>query len=163
MRRRAAPGSAPTRQNSLFSGSYSILQAGTPSAYSVSMKMTPAIFQEISFQVAEGNPWWGLMLANEYLTSGDLLHRALRQRLSRRGGCDRLSKKVKAGLLAGARASEISPAQLASVGGRTVPRIRAIPTKFRLRHARPAVFAPSRRRRSPSASGAASRSTASPQ
>ena len=38
------------------------------------MELTVAMLKEISFQISEGNPWWGLLLANEYLSPHELLH-----------------------------------------------------------------------------------------
>lgn len=165
--RRDAPGcdaacSNALLQSMLISGTYGGGGDGMANAHEVSMKLTPTIFREISFQVAEGNPWWGLLLANEYLEHSDLLHRALRERLTRRAECRGGSRAVRERLLAGAQACELSAAQLASVGGRALTRSRCIPTRFRRSCERRAACAPSRRRRAANATGAASRSAVLP-
>jgi hypothetical protein len=65
------------------------------------MELTVAMLQEISFQISEGNPWWGLLLANEYLSPHELLHQALYHkamaRLGRSAAKHPLAKKLRRG------------------------------------------------------------------
>lgn len=127
------------------------------------MRLTPMILKEISFQVTKGNPWWGLLLANEYLHPSDLLYQALQGQLRRRpDGAPRLGK-LEAALQSGARAKQLSATQLAQIGTRTLQARRPVPARFRTPRDRANSFAPSRQRRAPCAYGAAARIAALPQ
>ena len=83
------------------------------------MKITTAILKHLSHQISHGNPWWGLVVANEYVRANSPLHHALAVQFLRRvgapsGDLKRLADK----LSAGARYNELSPALQIQVGRR---------------------------------------------
>ncbi len=131
------------------------------------MKLTPAILREISFQVTHGNPWWGILIANEYMRPSEPLHHALQRQAMQRylrlraSGAPSLGK-LEAMLRSGTRAAQLSPVELARVGARAVPARRSVPSRFRRCHERVNASAPIRRRRPAAAFGAAARIAALP-
>lgn len=81
--------------------------AGMPDALRKLMQINTAILREISFQVSEGNPHWGLLLANEYLDANGHLHAALFSKFLARFGASYASHPLAKRLKAGARAAEL--------------------------------------------------------
>lgn len=81
--------------------------AGMPDALRKLMQINTAILREISFQVSEGNPHWGLLLANEYLDASGYLHAALFSKFLARFGASYASHPLAKRLKAGARAAEL--------------------------------------------------------
>jgi len=96
------------------------LGVGTVNAATICMKVTQTILREIAFQISDGNPLWGLLLANEYLYPDDLLHRALVSQARRRFGSASLRTKLILGIMNGERACSLSSTCLARVGSRVV-------------------------------------------
>ena len=88
------------------------------------MKLTQPILKTIAYQLHSGNPWWGLLLTNEYLLPDSPLHTTL---------CALFRKRVPDGsalaerLLSGARCKDLSAEQRAHIGTRasrlTVPSV----------------------------------------
>jgi len=83
------------------------------------MNITTPILKQLSLEISHGNPWWGLVVANEYLSAGSPLHNALAHHFLRRveaagGDLKRLAEK----LIAGARYNELTPSLQSKVGKR---------------------------------------------
>jgi hypothetical protein len=73
---------------------------GIPHAASDTMKLTQPILKTISRQLCHGNPWWALVVLNEYLEPSSPLHTALLQLFRRRvHGQSVLAQKLCAGAL----------------------------------------------------------------
>ena len=93
------------------------------------MHITQTILQEISFQITTGNPWWGLVVANEYLPPDSGLYKALYQRAMLRLGRGAAHLPLAHKLRRGYRANML-PAELrASVGPRIIPIRRVLTTR----------------------------------
>ena len=79
------------------------------------MKLTQPILKAIAYQLHSGNPWWGLLLTNEYMLPDSPLHATL---------CALFRKRVPHGselaekLLSGARSRDLSADQRAQIGAR---------------------------------------------
>jgi len=83
------------------------------------MKLNTAILREISFQLTEGNPWWGMLLANEYIDQTHPLRAAFEMRFTKSVGTSSAGRgTLAAALLRGKRRSELSKALLSTVGSR---------------------------------------------
>lgn len=102
------------------------------------MKLTAPILKLITDQVSQGNPLWGLALANEYLSSGDPLRRAITLVAKRRLGTTSqpplLSK-----LIEGARRDELPEDLAFAIGprvGDTHKRVQHLATTCTLHHQR---------------------------
>lgn len=84
------------------------------------MHLNNSILQELSFQITQGNPWWGMLLVNEYLKDQDYLRNALVARFLKRVATKQRDKLLVRYLLDGATAHQL-PARLRStIGGRFV-------------------------------------------
>jgi len=106
------------------------------------MKLTQTILKEISFQVTTGNPWWGLILANEYLSPDSDLHRALYKRAIDRLGSSSIRHPLARKVRQGHRANMLSAALRRSIGCRIVPT-----TKAPMTHRAPRALTATMRRR----------------
>ena len=85
------------------------------------MKLNTAILREISFQLTEGNPWWGMLLANEYIDQTHPLRAAFEMRFTKSVGNSAVSRgTLTKALLRGKRRSELSQALISTVGSRSV-------------------------------------------
>lgn len=86
------------------------------------MKITTTVFREISFQLTQGNPWWGLLLANEYIEQSNPLRAAFVSRFKQRIGADApIGRGTLANaLIRGKTGRSLSAAQRAAVGARVV-------------------------------------------
>lgn len=83
------------------------------------MKLNTTILREISFQLTSGNPWWGMLLANEYIDQTHPLRAAFEMRFTKSVGNSSASRAaLTAALLRGKRRSELSKALLSTVGSR---------------------------------------------
>jgi hypothetical protein len=92
------------------------------------LKMNNRILKEVAFQLESGNPAWGMLFANEYLSSECWLRRALRARYISRATKPALCPQLIEKLLAGARAAELCKEELREIGARSIPpRQRVIP------------------------------------
>jgi hypothetical protein len=83
------------------------------------MKITSPILKHLSLQISNGNPWWGLVVANEYVPASSRLHHALASQFIRRigstsGDLKRLADK----LIEGARFEQLAPHLQLEVGKR---------------------------------------------
>jgi hypothetical protein len=84
------------------------------------MQLTNSIFQELSFQITQGNPWWGMLLVNEYLKEHDYLRNALTMRFLKRVTPRQRDELLVRYLVNGATARQL-PARLRStIGSRFV-------------------------------------------
>ncbi len=89
------------------------------------MQTTTTILREISFQLTQGNPWWGMLLANEYISESNPLRAAFVLRFKRSIGNAPTGRDTLADvLIRGKRRSDLSATQLAAVGARTVRAVR---------------------------------------
>ena len=94
------------------------------------MELTVAMLQEISFQISEGNPWWGLLLANEYLSPHELLHQALYQRAMTRLGGSAAKHPLAKKLRRGYRASMLPEELRRHAGQRCLRHVASLGTSF---------------------------------
>lgn len=79
------------------------------------MKLNEPILKAIAYQLHSGNPWWGLLLTNEYLLPDSPLHTTLCA-LFRRRVPDESTLAER--LLSGARCKDLSAKQRAQIGAR---------------------------------------------
>ena len=91
------------------------------------MKITNLILQQVSQQVAYGNPWWGLVVANEYLSPTNPLHRALVCCFHKRLGSTANHNLVEK-LVSGFRYAELPPDLRALIGIRVSLKARDMAT-----------------------------------
>lgn len=82
------------------------------------MELTQPILKAIAYQLHSGNPWWGLLLTNEYLSPDSPLHTTLCA-LFRKRVPDESALATR--LLSGARCKELSAEQRAHIGTRASP------------------------------------------
>ena len=125
------------------------------------MNMNSTLFQEISFQVAKGNPWWGLATCNEYENVDPHIRGALVSILRRRLDSVDLESPLAVALIRGQRSQHLPESLRARIGTRVcrvirhpilsegirkrTPRVAARrPSHFAL-HGRNALTHPSRR------------------
>jgi|688.fasta_scaffold274654_2 hypothetical protein len=89
------------------------------------MKLTQPILTTISRELCHGNPWWALVVANEYLEPTSPLHTALVKLFQGRVGEDSdLTRRIRSG----ARYVELSAAERDRVGSRGTLHRPPIPT-----------------------------------
>lgn len=93
------------------------LLAGTEPAHVGDMKLTQPILKSISHQLCHGNPWWALVVLNEYLEPASPLHVALMRLFWRRVDHD---SKLAHRLNAGALYRDLSPEERTLIGPRAV-------------------------------------------
>lgn len=81
------------------------------------MKLTQAVLKTISRQLCHGNPWWALVVLNEYLEPESPLHAALLRLFWRRVSCH---SELASRLCAGARYKDLSEGDRHLIGSRVV-------------------------------------------
>jgi hypothetical protein len=86
------------------------------------MQVNTLILRELSFQITKGNPWWGMLLANEYLQGTDYLRKALVNRFLARIAPDQHNQTLARSLIAGSRACQL-PDELRGIVGTRVMRM----------------------------------------
>lgn len=79
------------------------------------MKLNQTILKAIAYQLHSGNPWWGLLLTNEYLLPDSPLHATFRALFRKRvpDGSELAEK-----LLSGARCTDLSAEHRSQIGAR---------------------------------------------
>jgi hypothetical protein len=83
------------------------------------MNITSPILKHLSLQISEGNPWWGLAVANEYVPASSPLHHALAcQFVKRVGSTSGDLQRLADQLIAGARFEELPPQLQRRIGKR---------------------------------------------
>jgi hypothetical protein len=91
------------------------------------MNITTTILREISFQLTQGNPWWGMLLANEYVDQTDPLRSAFVFRFKQSiGNASDERGSLADALIRGKRRNGLSAKQFALVGSRVMPKTRTI-------------------------------------
>lgn len=111
-----------------------------------SMNLNTTILREISFQLTQGNPWWGMLLANEYLDETNPLRSAFILRFKQSiSEASAEHGSLANALIRGKRRNKLSAKQLALVGSRVMPRTRtatppAISALGRSRRAVPTTY-----------------------
>ncbi len=91
------------------------------------MQLNTSILRELSFQISSGNPWWGMLLANEYLQSSDYLRKALVARFLARIAADkRCNTTLAQSLIAGRKACQLPDDLRSQIGSRSVRRERLV-------------------------------------
>lgn len=88
---------------------------GTSCALPRGMKLTQPILKTISRQLCHGNPWWGLVVLNEYLAPTSPLHAALVTRFRRRVPTD---SELARQLCSGARWQDLGLEERSQIGSR---------------------------------------------
>ena len=83
------------------------------------MNITSPILKQLALQISQGNPWWGLVVANEYVPASSPLHHALARQFVKRvgvtfGDLQRLADQ----LIAGAHFDELTPQLQRQIGKR---------------------------------------------
>lgn len=94
------------------------------------MKINNRILHEIALQIETGNPLWGVLFMNEYLTDDCWLRKAFVTRVKRRltSAQSPASSALIAKLLDGVKAVALSGEERLSIGARHVPSKRFVPT-----------------------------------
>lgn len=94
------------------------------------MKINNRILHEIALQIETGNPLWGVLFMNEYLTEDCWLRKAFVTRVRRRliGDQTLASSTLLAKLLDGVKAAALSEEERLSIGARHVQSRRFVPT-----------------------------------
>jgi hypothetical protein len=90
------------------------------------MELNTTILREIAFQINQGNPWWGMLLVNEYLDVDDVLRRGLATQFVERIAHQKTAPLAKK-LLDGNPLQELPRELRSAVGARTVRPTRPIP------------------------------------
>lgn len=114
----------------IISASYANMSGGIRIAPELIMKINNRILHEIAFQIEAGNPLWGILFMNEYLTDESWLRSALLAQFRRRlasigsGIPNALTRK----LVGGVKARELSDDERLRIGARHVPSPRRIPS-----------------------------------
>ena len=88
------------------------------------MKLTQPILKTISRQLCQGNPWWGLVVLNEYLIPASPLHAALVTCFRRRVATD---SELAHQLCRGARWQDLGLEERSQIGSRAVSDARRLP------------------------------------
>lgn len=83
------------------------------------MKLSNTMLRVISQEVLNGNPWWGMVVANEYLSSSSPLLKAVENQFKSRIGAA-ASSPLAQHLLAGERFADLPLSLRDEVGGRFV-------------------------------------------
>ena len=86
-----------------------------PYAQDRGMKLTQPILKTISHQLCHGNPWWALVVLNEYVEPSSPLHAVFIRLFRRRVPID---SGLTARLYAGARYHDLSPEEQVYIGAR---------------------------------------------
>ena len=85
------------------------------------MNVNTPILREISFQLIQGNPWWGMLLANEYVDQSHPLRPiCIRKFTQSIGDVAAGQRSLAKALIRGKRRAELSASQSASVGSRVI-------------------------------------------
>ena len=91
------------------------------------MELNNTLLREISYQITDGNPWWGLALCNEYLPSYDAtpspntrLRRTLVMCFRRRIGVEQSCNPIATALINGKRKDELTKEARKEVGKRVL-------------------------------------------
>lgn len=83
------------------------------------MNITTPILKHLSLQILAGNPYWGLVVANEYLAASSPLHDALvRQFVRRVGSISGELQSLANKLIEGTRFDELPPQLQSKIGVR---------------------------------------------
>jgi hypothetical protein len=89
------------------------------------MELNTTILREISFQLTLGNPWWGMLLANEYIDRSSPLRPALVLKFKQKLGSALTARESLAqALICGRKKSGLSHGELATIGSRVVSRFK---------------------------------------
>jgi hypothetical protein len=115
--------------NSIISRTCNNILSGMPLAKVCIMNINSRILHEIAFQIETGNPLWGVLFMNEYLTDDNWLRKAFETRLKGRlkNAPALTSSTLLNKLLSGAKAAELSEEERVSIGARHTPARRFIP------------------------------------
>lgn len=91
------------------------------------MKTNTTILLEIAYQITNGNPKWGMLLANEYFDQAHPFRNALVAKFRNRiRATNQIDKELEQALIAGHKRAELSPRHVALVGARVVRKTRAL-------------------------------------
>lgn len=123
--------------------------------------MNTTLFREISFQLTQGNPWWGLATCNEYESLDEHIRTAFVAMFKRRLSLDEAASPLANALIGGACLRELPDTLRGRIGPRVSKTIRqaVIPSGMRKRepriaarrhsnlalHGRSTLFHPTRR------------------
>lgn len=80
------------------------------------MNLTIPRLQQIANQIAHGNPWWGLAVANEYLDTSAPMHRAFVAKVKKRLGESACRSELATKLINGSCLETLSEALKYEVG-----------------------------------------------
>jgi hypothetical protein len=92
------------------------------------MRLNTTILTELSYQLTIGNPWWGMLLCNEYVLDGERLRPIFVARFIARIGEAAATTPLAQALIQGATRSELSLEQVSEIGGRASRNVRSVPT-----------------------------------
>jgi len=89
-----------------------------------SMRLTLPRLKDISRQITDGNPWWGMVVANEYLDPSSPIHRALVTTFTEHIGGELFEPELAIKLISGCRFEDLSDLLKSRLGARPTPRFR---------------------------------------
>jgi hypothetical protein len=86
------------------------------------MKFNTAVLSEVSYQLLYGNPHWGMLLANEYLTPLSPLRRALTNKFKERVSYDKGGREIPLNdeIISGKKLAQITSSDKIAIGPRVV-------------------------------------------
>jgi hypothetical protein len=91
------------------------------------MEINTTILREISFQLTQGNPWWGMLLANEYVDRTSPLRPALILKFQHKLGSALTGRESLAlALICGRKKESLSYGELTEIGSRVVSRFKSV-------------------------------------
>lgn len=88
------------------------------------MDMNTTLFREISFQLTQGNPWWGLATCNEYEDLDTHIRGALVSIFRRRLALDEVTSPLATALISGVCCRDLPETLRARIGARVFKTIR---------------------------------------
>jgi hypothetical protein len=86
------------------------------------MKFNTAVLSEVSYQLLFGNPHWGMLLANEYLTPLSPIRRALTNKFKERISYDKGGTEIPLNdeIISGKKLAQITSSDKIAIGPRVV-------------------------------------------
>lgn len=89
-----------------------------------SMRLTIPRLKDISRQISDGNPWWGMVVANEYLDPSSPMHGALVAKFAAYIGEEPFEPELATKLISGCRFEDLSDLLKSRLGARHTPGFR---------------------------------------
>jgi hypothetical protein len=84
------------------------------------MDINAHVLREVAFQLEQGNPWWGIALANRYFEKDSPFRKALARRFVARIGTTKAQSALAQALIAGDSTASFTEGQQEKLGARVV-------------------------------------------